>query len=54
MTGNINELFSIVVGKPNSFSFNLDARYYHEYMNIYIPVDRKILDCTQENNNLRA
>ena len=54
MAGNIEEPFPIVMVKSNSFSLNLYPRGWHVYMNIWNPVDREILVCTRETDNLHG
>ena len=51
MTHNIDEPFSIVIYKLNSFSFNSNARGYHVYINIWNPVNTEVLVFSREIDN---
>ena len=51
MTNNIDEPFSIVIYKLNSFSFNSNARGYHVYINIWNPVNTEVLVFPRETDN---
>ena len=51
MANNIDEPFPIVIYKLNCFSFNLNARGYHGYINIWNPLNREVLVFTRETDN---